>query len=178
MTAHRIRRLGMLWLPGLAALVPLLAQPALAQVRQGEAGLTLALAMEAAQAAIGHCEAQGWRVSVSVVDTAGVLRLQARGDFSTIHTEQSSFRKAYTVVTLGPIFRFDTSGEFAAMAARSPAGPALTSLPNILPLAGGVAVRRNGEIIAAIGVGGAPGGERDEACARAGLARIAARLAG
>lgn len=158
------------------ALLAASAQPAMAQVRSGEGQLPLALAIEAAQEAIRSCEAQGWPVSVSVVDTAGVLRLQARGDRSTIHTEQSSFRKAYTVVTLGPIFRFDTSGEFAAMAARSPAGPALVSLPNILPLAGGVAIRRGEEIIAAIGVGGAPGGERDEACARAGLARIAGRV--
>jgi len=152
------------------------AAPALAQVRHGEGQLPLALAIEAAQEAIRACEAQGWPVSVSVVDTAGVLRLQARGDHSTIHTEQSSFRKAYTVITLGPVFGFATSGEFAALVARSPAGPALVSLPNILPLAGGVAIRRGEEIIAAIGVGGAPGGERDEACARAGVARIAQRL--
>lgn len=175
MTALRLARRAAPWV--FRAVVLLLgAQPALAQVRQGEGVLPLALAIEAAQEAIRHCEAQGWRVSVSVVDTAGVLRLQARGDSSTIHTEQSSFRKAYTVVTLGPIFHFDTSGEFAALSARSPAGPALTSLSNILPLAGGVAIRRGGEIIAAIGVGGAPGGERDEACAQAGLARIADRV--
>jgi uncharacterized protein GlcG (DUF336 family) len=158
------------------AMAALLAQPALAQVQNGAPALPLALAIEAAQAAIAACEAQGWPVSASVVDTSGVLRLQAKGDHSTIHTETSSFRKAYTVVTLGPVFRFDSSGDFAKLVAGNPSGPALTSLPHVIALPGAVAIKRGGEIVAALGIGGAPGGDKDEACARAGLARIADRL--
>lgn len=156
----------------------LLAVPAAAQVQRGAAPLPLALAIEAAQGAIAACAAQGWPVSVSIVDPSGVVRLQARGDHSTIHTENTSFRKAYTVVTLGPIFGFDTSAAFAQQLAANPGASALTTIPNVVALAGGVAMKRGDEIIAAIGVGGAPGGDKDEACARAGLARIAARLAG
>ncbi|MFA5119625.1 heme-binding protein [Zavarzinia sp.] len=150
--------------------------PAPAQVALSGRSLPLALAIEAAQAAIKACEASGYNVSVSVVDQSGVVKLQAKGDHSTIHTKDSSFRKAYTVVTLGPIFKFDTSGAFAALVARSPNGPALTSLPDVLALAGGVAVKSGDEIIAAIGVGGAPGGDKDEACAAAGLAAIRDRI--
>lgn len=152
------------------------AQPAPAQVQRGAAPLPLALAIEAAQAAIASCEAQGWPVTVAVVDTSGVQRLLARADHSTIHTDVTAFRKAYTVVTLGPIFRFTASSAFAQIVATNPAGAALGSVPNVIALAGGVAVTRGEEIIAAIGVGGAPGGDKDEACARAGLARIADRL--
>jgi uncharacterized protein GlcG (DUF336 family) len=111
-----------------------------------------------------------------VLDVSGVVKLQAKGDHSTIHTRDSSFRKAYTVVTLGPIFHFDASSAFAELAAKNPAGQAISSLPDILPLAGGVAIKAGDEIVAALGVGGAPGGDKDEACARAGVARIQDRV--
>lgn len=164
----------------LIAVLPLCAASislsATAQVATSGYALPLALAMEAASEAIRSCEAQGYPVSASVVDTSGVVRLQAKGDHSTVHTRDSSFRKAYTVVTLGPIFKFDATSAFADLVAKNPAGPALSSLPDILPLAGGVAIKRGGEIVAALGIGGAPGGEKDEACARAGVDKILSRV--
>ena len=147
-----------------------------AQVAKSGYVLPLALAIEAASEAVRTCEAQGYPVSASVVDTSGVVRLQAKRDHSTIHTKDSSFQKAYTVVTLGPVFNFDASSGFAALVAKNPAGPALSSLPDILPLAGGVAIKRGDEIVAALGIGGAPGGDKDEACAKAGVEKIGARL--
>jgi hypothetical protein len=53
----------------------------------------------------------------------------ALGVGGAIHTRDTSFRKAYTVVTLGPIFKFDTTGRFAELVAKNPSGPAITSLP-------------------------------------------------
>lgn len=148
-----------------------------AQVQKSGNFLNLALAMEAAAESARVCAAQGWPVSVTIVDSAGNVKLQAKGDYSTIHTRESSFRKAYTVVTLGPIFGFETTGQFVERLKNNPSAPALVSLSNILPLAGAVAISASGEIVAAIGVGGAPGGEKDEACALAGLAKISDRLA-
>ncbi len=150
--------------------------PANAQVQKTGNFLSLTLAMEAAAESARVCASQGWPVSVSIVDAAGTVKLQARGDHSTIHTKDSSFRKAYTVVTLGPVFGFETTSQFVERLKNNPSAPALVSLPNILPLAGGVAIRVRDEIVAAIGVGGAPGGEKDEACAAAGLAKISDRL--
>ncbi len=149
---------------------------ACAQVGASGYSLPLNLAMEAASEAFRTCEASGYRVSVSVVDSSGVVKLQAKGDQSTIHTKDSSFRKAYTVITMAPIFKYDTNGQFVERLAKNPAAPALASLPNIILLPGAVAVRAHGEVVAAIGVGGAPGGEKDEVCAQAGLTRIADRL--
>ncbi len=103
--------------------------PVEAQVAKSGYALPLSLAMEAAAEAVRTCERNGYAVSAAVVDPAGVIKLQAKGDHSTIHTRDSSFRKAYTVVTLGPIFRFDTSSAFAELTAKSPTGPALSSLP-------------------------------------------------
>jgi uncharacterized protein GlcG (DUF336 family) len=153
---------------------------AAAQVAQSGYALPLALALEAAATAIDACEVKGWPVSAFVVDTSGVVKVHLKGDHSTIHTKDSAFRKAYTVVTMGPIFGFDRSSAYAETVSKNPAGAssALFSLPDILALPGGVGIKRGNEIVAALGVGGAPGGDRDEACAAEGVAKIAARVNG
>lgn len=157
-------------LPALAA------APAGAQVQKTGNFLSLDLAMQAAAEATRSCAERGWPVSVSVVDAAGNVKLQTKGDHSTVHTKDSSFRKAYTMVTMGPLFGFDRLGDWVEKLKTNPLAPAYASLPNIFLLPGAVAVKINGEIVAAIGVGGAPGGEKDEVCAAAGLAKIQDRL--
>lgn len=152
------------------------ATEARSQVRGSGYDLPLSLASEAALEAVRACAEKGWPVTAVVVDPSGDTKVLAKGDHSTAHTRISSFRKAYTVVTLGPIFGFDTLSTFVEKTRGGPNVQALASLPDILLLAGGVAVKAKGETVAAIGVGGAPGGEKDEACAAAGLARIADRL--
>jgi uncharacterized protein GlcG (DUF336 family) len=151
---------------------------ALAQVAQSGYSLPLALAMEAAATAVEACEAKGWPVSAFVVDTSGVIKVHLKGDHSTIHTKDSAFRKAYTVVTMGPIFGFDRTSAYAETISKNPEGAssALFSLPDIIALPGAVAIKRGKEIVAGLGVGGAPGGNRDEACAQEGVSKIAARV--
>jgi uncharacterized protein GlcG (DUF336 family) len=147
-----------------------------AQVGESGYSLPLSLAVKAATTAIASCANNGYPVSAVVVDASGVIKLEAKGDHSTIHTTTSAYRKAYTVVTFGPIFRFDASSAFAAVLAKNPAGAALATLPDIAPLPGAVAIKSGDEIAAALGVSGAPGGDKDEACAQAGLASIASSL--
>jgi uncharacterized protein GlcG (DUF336 family) len=145
---------------------------AIAQVGESGYSLPLALAVKAATKAIATCASNGYPVSAVVVDPSGVIKLEAKGDHSTILTTTSAFRKAYTVVTFGPIFRFDTSSAFAALAAKNPSGAALATLPDIALLPGGVAIKAGDEVVAALGVGGSPGGDKDEACAQAGVTSI------
>ena len=161
----------------IAAISLLSSHSAEAQVAESGYSLPLSLAVEAATEAIRSCEAHEYAVSVSVVDTSGVVKVQLKGDHSTVHTQDTSFRKAYALVTFGPIFNLDTTTQIAELA-KNPAGPgpALTSIPNVLPLAGAVAIKRNHEIVAALGVGGSPGGAKDEACAEAGVAKIHDRV--
>src|SRR5258705_7894638 len=132
-----------------------------AQVAQSGSSLPLALAVKAATKAIATCASNGYPVSAVVVDPSGVIKLEAKGDHSTIHTTTSAFRKAYTVVTFGPIFRFDVSSAFAALAAKNPSGAALATLPDILPLAGGAAIKVGDEILASLGVAGLQSGDKD-----------------
>jgi len=161
----------------LAALpLALAAVPASAQVRNSGYDLPAALAVEAAQEAVRACEANGYRVSAAVVDTSGEMRAFIKGDHATVHTKETSFRKAYTTVTLGPVFGFDALGVFAEKVRGGPNASSFLTIPNLILLAGSVAVKAKGETVAAIGVGGAPGGEKDEACAAAGLEKIKSRL--
>lgn len=147
-----------------------------AQVQKSGNFLALDLALEAAAETARVCAAQGWPVSVSIVDAAGVVKVQAKGDHSTIHTKDSSFRKAYTQVTMGPIFGFDALGVWVERLKSNPNAAALATIPNIIVLPGAVSVKIKGETVAAIGVGGAPGGDKDEACAMKGLEKIKDRL--
>jgi len=144
----------------------------IAQVGESGYTLPLSLAVKAATKAIATCASNGYPVSAVVVDPSGVIKLEAKGDHSTIHTTTAGFRKAYTVVTFGPIFRFDASSAFAELVSKNPNGAVFSTLPDILPLAGGVAIKAKGEVVAALGVSGSPGGDKDEACAQAGVASI------
>ena len=138
--------------------------------------LPMALAMEAAAEAVAVCEKSNYRVTVTVLDRAGQTRVILKGDRATIHTLDSSRGKAYTVVTLGPIVKLDTSGEIATRIRENPAAAGLSAIPGLVFLTGAVAIKSGEEIIAAIGVGGAPGENLDEIYAKAGLDKIKDRL--
>ncbi len=152
--------------------------PARAQVSISGYHLPLSLALEAAQEAISVCRASGYDVTATVVDAAGVPQVVLRADHATIHTKDSSYRKAYTVVTMGPIFHVGTTSAWVELLSKYPAlpGQALANTPNVTALPGGAAFKAGGEIIAGLGVGGSPGGDKDEVCAKAGVAKVQSRL--
>src|SRR5574341_234473 len=135
-----------------------------------ESVLPLNLAGKAVQAALDGCKKDGYRVSVSVVDRAGVLRAMARGDGAGPHTVDSSRKKAYTAASL----RRGTT-ELAELINKVPMLQALREMNgDILMLGGGLPIEIGGDVIGGIGVGGAPGGHLDDACAQAGLDAIGA----
>lgn len=128
------------------------------------------LAMKAIQAAVDFCKKDGYRVTASVVDRGGVLRAMVRADGAGPHTTESSRKKAFTAASL----RRATS-ELAEMVAKNAALQGLRDMDrNILILGGGLPIEINGEMVGGIGVGGAPGGHLDDACAQAGLDAIGA----
>jgi uncharacterized protein GlcG (DUF336 family) len=127
--------------------------------------ISLDLAREAAAVALEQCEADGYRVSVAVVDAGGDLKALLRADGAGPHTPDSSFKKAYTAASLGR-----PTGELAQLIVDQPVAQALRDMnENILILGGGLPIKTDGGVAGGIGVGGAPGGHLDEACARAGL---------
>ena len=135
-----------------------------------EASVSLRLAEEAAAAAVEACEAQGFLVSAAVVDRGGNLQALLRADGAGPHTTDSSFKKAYTALTLR-----EPTGELAQLIVDLPQAQGLRDMnENILILGGGLPIEFGGEVVGGIGVGGAPGGNLDEACAEAGLRAIGA----
>ena len=133
--------------------------------------LPAALAVEAAQAAIASCKTQGYTVSVALVDRVGDLKLLLVGDGASALTRSLSRRKAYTAAT-----RRVSTGELAKQVAAPGAFNPTLYDRQLVALAGGVPIKVGDETIGAIGVSGAPGGDKDEACANAGIAKIADRL--
>ena len=102
--------------------------PAAAQSGDYHYVLPLNLAVEAASEAIKVCTQNGFRVTATVLDMDGVTQVELRGDGATVHTKESSYDKAYAVVTMGPIFSFDTSGAFFEMAKTNPFAPRLATV--------------------------------------------------
>ncbi len=135
-----------------------------------ESVLPLGTANKAIQAALDACKKDGYRVSVSVVDRAGILRAMGRADGAGPHTVDSSRKKAYTAVSV----RRPTS-ELADLITKVPTLQALRDINGeILILGGGLPIEIGGEVIGGIGVGGAPGAHLDDACAQEGLDAIGA----
>jgi uncharacterized protein GlcG (DUF336 family) len=130
-----------------------------------ESLLPLSMATKAVQTALEACKKDGYRVSVSIVDRAGVLRAMGRADGAGSHTVDSSKKKAYTAASL----RRPTT-ELAELIAKVPTLQALREMnPEILILGGGLPIEISGDVVGGIGVGGAPGAHLDDACAQAGL---------
>lgn len=132
--------------------------------------LSVATAGRAAQAALAKCQADGLGfVTVSVVDRFGNVQAMLRGDNAAEHTVEAARAKGYTAAAFGA-----NTSDLAGRAKGD--GPTIADLPGTLFLPGGVSVKVGNASIAGIGVGGAPDGNADQACAAAGLAEIAGSL--
>jgi uncharacterized protein GlcG (DUF336 family) len=153
-----------------------LAAPAQAQNVLTTHRLSAALASEAAAAAVAACAKQGYKVTAAVIDADGVVQALLRGDGASMTTLPAARDKAFTAFMLGAPRNEDSSGAIASRMGGSPSAGGLAKLPHILLLQGGLVIHGGGEAIAAIGVGGAPGGNLDEGCAKAGVDAISDRL--
>ncbi len=135
-----------------------------------EKGISAGMAITIAQTALETCKANGYRVSVTIVGRAGEILLQVRGDGASPHTVENSFRKAYTART----FRISSAEWTKNLESNPTRGPQF--LTNVIALAGALPVKVGDEVIGAVGVSGAPGGEKDEVCVKAGLDKVADQL--
>jgi uncharacterized protein GlcG (DUF336 family) len=146
-----------------------LVAPAQAQLLQHK-DLTAGIAMEIASTTLATCKANGYSVSVTVVGRSGEIILQVRGDDANPHTMENSMRKAYTART--------TRSPSGALVDRVKADPnlGLVHLTNVIAIQGALPIKVGDEVIGAAGASGAPGGEKDEACVKAGLDKVADQL--
>jgi len=127
--------------------------------------------------AVASCAQKGYAVTAVVVDLDGVRQAMLRGNGAPIHTLDNAFYKAYSAASL-TLGRKEESTKAVAdrISKNPPTTVPQTPLPNITYATGGVTIMANGTAIGAIGVSGAPGGQFDEECARAALAKVRDRI--
>lgn len=132
-----------------------------------EKNMSLSLANQLAAEAVAACAANGYNVAATVVDRAGTVRAVQRADNAGPHTLSSSERKAWTSASAKNATQAMMEG-----AQKNPASANMVYLPGVLLLGGGVPVKSGNEVIGAIGVGGAPGGNLDEQCANTAIEKV------
>ena len=152
-----------------AAVAAALVVPASANAQVlSEKNISIKLALTIAETALTECTP---RVSVAVLDRAGRLRVFLQGDNASPHNLELARRKAYTALT----FR-RPSAEWAKRTAEGDV-TGQRSLAEVIPLGGGVPIMIGEDAIGSVGLSGAPGGQpKEEACAKAGIAKVQDQL--
>ena len=153
----------------LAGLACALAAPASAQT-MARKDLSIDAAVTIATTAMADCKAKGYKVSATVVGRNGEVLLQLRGDDTGPHTMENSYKKAFTART----FRIP-SGDMEKRLKDNPQMGA-QYLTGFTTARGALPIMVGEEVIGAAGVSGAPGGEKDEACVKAGLDKVKDQL--
>jgi uncharacterized protein GlcG (DUF336 family) len=150
------------------------ALPAFAQSQAvvTERSISLDAAREAALGALERCRRDGYQVTVTVLNRSGRTKVVLHDDRVGPHTLENSFKKAYTTIT----FRGEPSGDFGRRVAKNPPPHPQLHLGNVTTAEGALPIRIGDDVIGAIGVSGAPGGDKDAVCAQAGIERIAKEL--
>jgi uncharacterized protein GlcG (DUF336 family) len=129
--------------------------------------LTPEAAQKAVNAAMAECRRQGFQVAVAVVDRSGVTQALLRDRFAGAHTPEVAANKAWTAVS----FRTSTTDLARATQAGQPSS-GLRSVPRFTGVGGGLNFEAGGSIVGGIGVSGAPSGDADDSCAKAGIAAL------
>jgi uncharacterized protein GlcG (DUF336 family) len=129
--------------------------------------ITAEAALVAARAALADCQKRGAMVAVAVVDRSGVPLVMLRDVLAGMHTPETAQRKAWTAVS----FKGPTADLVGATGYDSP-NAGIRHLPGVAMIGGGLPLQAAGQIVGGIGVSGAPGGDMDDACAKAGIEAI------
>jgi len=129
----------------------------------------LEAANDIAKFSIEACRKDGFNVSVVVVDKHGNVRSVMRDDLAAKYTIEIARRKANMVIMSGI-----SSGSFRA--ARADIQQELNHIEGLIVMQGGLPIRASGSLIGAVGVSGAPGGDKDEACAAFAIEQMTERL--
>lgn len=134
---------------------------------QSMMSVSLDAARLAANAALLACQKKGALVAVTVVDRSGIALVMVRDALAGMHTPETATRKAWTAVSFKT-----SSGEMAKATAYNQPSSGIRGVPGVAMIAGGLVIQASGSIIGGIGVSGAPNGEMDDECAKAGIAAI------
>ncbi len=142
-----------------------------AQGLVSERSISLNAALELATASLERCRADGYKVTVTVLNRHARTAVVLSDDGANPHTIENSMRKAYTA--------FTTRAPSLDMSKRTqPQLGGFMLLERITTIEGGLPIFAGKELVGAVGISGAPGGDKDSACAQTGIDKIAKGLAG
>jgi uncharacterized protein GlcG (DUF336 family) len=165
--AMNVRSLSVVTALLIASICPVRAEEALVAYKS----LGPELALDLARAALASCRTRGYQVAVAVVDRFGVTQVMLRDRFAGPHTPSTAAGKAWTAAS----FKTSTT-ELNAISHPGMMQAGIRNLPGAVVIAGGLIVEAGGSLVGAVGVSGAPGGDADEACAKAGIDAIRDKL--
>ena len=148
------------------AIAAALASPATAQGVVTEKNISLPLALTIANAVIAKCQSMGYKISVSVLDRGGLALVMLRDEGASLHTVESSDRKAYTARTFS-----QPSAAFTKRMLDDPNSVGSRQYTRVLALAGGLPIKVGEDVVGAVGVSGSPG--KDDVCSQAGIDKVA-----
>jgi uncharacterized protein GlcG (DUF336 family) len=131
--------------------------------------ISMELAKDIAHESIKACRKSGYNVSAVVVDRNGLVQAALRDDLATRFTLQIAEEKANSVILSGI-----SSGDFRN--ARSDIQQELNHMDDLIVMEGALPIEIAGSRIGAVGVSGAPGGDKDELCAQQALEALAERI--
>jgi uncharacterized protein GlcG (DUF336 family) len=152
----------------LSAVAAALSTSAFAQLPASKV-LTVDVAQSIAMEAMAKCRADGYKVTVLVVDGMNSTKAMLRDDGATPSTTEVARMKATSVMLYNR-----PSGPPANLAPGAPVPPA--NIPGTINAMGGVPIKVGEATIGAVAVSGAPGGDKDAACANAALTKVADKL--
>lgn len=132
--------------------------------------MSMELANEIAGRSVLACRDKGYQVSAVVVDRSANVQVALRDTFASRFTMEIAQRKANAVIMSGL-----DSGSFTAN--RSDIKNELNHIEGLIMMTGALPVMSGATMLGAVGVSGAPGGDKDEACARTALKALEERLA-
>lgn len=135
--------------------------------------ITPEVALKAAQAAKTECARRGWQVSVAVSDPSGLPLVMLRDRYAGWHTVDAAEGKARTAAS----WRQPTQDVASRVNRPDAAEQAIKNLPGVVMIGGGMPIEAAGQMVGAIGVSGAPGGDNDAICAKAGIDAVEGDLA-
>jgi uncharacterized protein GlcG (DUF336 family) len=165
--AMNVRSLSVVTALLIASICPVRAEEALVAYKS----LGPELALDLARAALASCRTRGYQVAVAVVDRFGVTQVMLRDRFAGPHTPSTATGKAWTAAS----FKTSTT-ELNEISQPGMMQAGIRNLPGAVVIAGGLIVEAGGSLVGAVGVSGAPGGDADEACARAGIDAVRDKL--
>jgi uncharacterized protein GlcG (DUF336 family) len=141
--------------------------------------LSLDMAMTMAQGSLEKCRSLGYKCAITVLDATGRTIIAFQDDGANLHRFDVAHKKAYTALVYRRPSKEVVEGWSKKTAESVPLVEGTMPNPPIegtIDMGGGIPILAGNEVIGAIAVSGAPGWEMDEACAKAGLAKVADKL--